>query len=174
MTGLPAMLTEFPFPTRERYGDASASDASPALALPSDCPQARAGEIVLTDGQKVALLKMRGSDWSKAVLKHLKATGFANCDRGDFIVCAERSLARLAGSYHVLTQAGRWRADQVAHELAKGMHVITYDFGSAGVAAQAKCLCGWRTFKSRHSATNFAQAIGRAGQRHLEHVGAVQ
>lgn len=171
-----AMLLEHPFPTRERYGDAAAaSGPSSALASTSDCPLARAGELVLTAGQEIALLRMRRSDWAAAVVEHLISLGRADCAIEDYRALAAAGLAVNKGSFHVLTSRGRWRADQVAIELARaeGMHVITYDFGRTGRAAKAAsacCTCGWQTFKSRAIPSYLIQTV-RAGRRHLEHVG---
>ena len=163
------LARSFPFPTRQRRGDA-ADEASPAL----DSFLPRAGEVLLTPGQKIALLKMRRSDWTKAICTKLKELRRGDCGAGDYYALARIGLAIHKGSRHVLTEQGRWRADEVAREIAKaaGLHVITYDFGGPGRPAQAMCLCGFRAFNSRHSATNFVQAIGRAGRAHLEHVGA--
>jgi hypothetical protein len=154
---------------RTRYGDATAD--SPAL----DTPITRAGEIVFTPGQKIALLKMRGSDWSKAVLRHLIAFGHIDAVGADYFALARIGLAARRGSYHVLTPQGRWRADRVAVELARksGIHVITFNLNPRyGAAANAKCTCGWSSFRTR-AVPSYALLVDKDAQHHLEHEGAL-
>jgi hypothetical protein len=135
---------------------------------------------LLTPGQKVALLKIRRSDWAKAVLKHLIAFGKADCTIDDYRVLERLHMAVNKGSFHVLTPHGRWTADIEAMKIARaeGMHVVTYDFGRGerhelgGAPATAHCTCGWRVSKSRMQ-SSYASAIGRAGVGHLRHVGAM-
>ena len=152
---------------------ARAADASPVLDATK--PAERTGEVLLTPGQKIALLKMRGSDWSKAVLSHVVAFGQGDTVGADYYALARLGLAVHKGSYHVLTPTGRRRADQVAVELARaeGMHVITYDLANRyGRAASARCTCGWGTYRTR-AVPSYALLIGQDVQRHLEHEGAL-
>lgn len=171
-----ALLARYPFPSRQRYEDGpAASGPSPAphsAVLPSKAPGA--GEE-LTHGQKVALLKARGSDWSKAVLAHLEAFGKADCGIADYRVLVAKGLAVSRGGFHTLTSHGRWRADIVASEFAKaeGMHVMTYNAGRRGPAskaASARCTCGWSSYASLNIAS-YMTPPHRHGRGHLEHVG---
>jgi hypothetical protein len=123
---------------RVRYGDGADVTAPAARSEPLP----RAGEILFTPGQKVALLTMRRSDWSNAVLAHLKAFGRDGVSGGDYRALAGLGLAVNKGSFHVLTPTGRWRADLVAMELARasGLHAVRTDlYPRYGVAAFAKC-----------------------------------
>lgn len=150
----------------------SAAVAEASVSSP-DAPLPRAGKIVLTPSQKVALLKMRRSDWSKAVVAHLVAFGMGECDGGDYRAFAAIGLAEHRGSFHVLTPQGRWRADQVAIEIARdtGMHVVTYSLTPRhGSAASAKCTCGWGAFRTRAIAS-YATTLAADVRKHLEHVG---
>lgn len=148
-------------------------DASPAPTSP--VAPSGAGEEVLTPGQQVALLKMRKSDWSKAVLKHIAALDQDRCDGADFRSCAEIGLAINKGSYHVLSNPGRWRADQLARAIAKanGMHVISTEIPkpSSGFAPQVRCTCGFQVRVSRY-VPGWENQLSRAGHGHLRHVGA--
>ena len=170
-----APMIEHPFPTRQRYEDGPAAPGtSPAPAPPLPPSPKGAGEPLLTAGQQVALLKMRGSDWSKAVVQHLKAFGRADCDGADYRALAAAGFAVNKGSFHVLTSQGRWLADRVACDIARseGLHVVTYDlFPRSRGAASAKCTCGWCTYVSRTFASYVVQ-LGSFGRHHLEHVGA--
>ena len=152
---------------RARYGDAE-NDSS-ALATPK-ASTARAGEIVLTPGQKIALLKMRGSDWSKAVLRKLKQLGKGDVSGGDFYAVARLGFATQAGSYHVLTPQGRRRADGIAMDIARaiGMHTMTYYLGGTGRhAARAQCTCGWSAFRSM-AIQSYITTLSGDAQRHLD------
>jgi hypothetical protein len=155
-----APIRYLPFPTRERYEETA----------PRPAP-----EPEFTDGQKVALLDMRRSDWSKAVLAHLRAFGKADCCGDDYRAMAARGLAVNRGSFHTLTQHGRWRADLVAIEIARaeGMHVVTYHLGRSGPAAKAasaRCLCGWSSYATRNVAS-YMTTLQRHGRGHLEFFG---
>jgi hypothetical protein len=159
------LLTKYPFPNRERYGDAAGT--SPALA---SSPLPGAGED-LSRNQKIALLKMRRSDWSKAVVSRLKIDGDVRISGADYVACRELGLAVQKGSFHVLTLRGRWQADQAAMAIAReiGIHAITYDLGRFGAAACAKCTCGWRTFRTR-AIDSFVTLLCNDARHHLEHV----
>jgi len=152
--------------------------AKPESVAPASMPAAplpKAGEIILTPGQKIALLKMRRSDWSKAVLAQLEAFGKADCAGGDYRALAQLGLAVCKGSFHVLTPAGRWRADRVAVELARDaeLHIVTYDlFPRSRGAASAKCTCGWSSFRTRAIAS-YVVLLGADAHRHLEREGAL-
>jgi hypothetical protein len=171
-----AMLLKYPPPSRERYGDAN--EDVPVASSPSSPPKAleAAGTTyalrAFTPGQAIALLTMRRSDWSKAVLAHLRAFGRDTCSGDDFRTLAKMGFAISKGSYHVLTPSGRWKADIVAMDLARaeGMHAITYDLGNLHKAAAVKCTCGHVIYKSRHL-PNWMIALSRAGRAHLESVG---
>lgn len=131
------------------------------------------GETRLTDGQRMALLQRRGSDWSKAVLEKLRERGMPDATRADFDSLVVLGMAIPAGSFHNLTSHGRWHADQVAMKIARdaGMHVITYEFGSRhGMGALSKCTCGWRTPPMSKFAKDTMGRMGRAAHQHLEHV----
>jgi hypothetical protein len=153
-----------------RYG---VTDSTLSPAAPRE-PAPRAGEILLTPSQKVALLTMRRSDWSEAVLAHLKAFGRDAVSGGDYRALARLSLAVNKGSFHVLTPPGRWRADLVAMELARenDLHVIAMEPNPRYGAAYAKCTCGWRVFRSRVNAS-YAALLARDARSHLEHEGAL-
>jgi hypothetical protein len=148
--------------------------AVPAVE-PHDDPLPQAGVVVLTPAQKVALLKMRRSDWSKAVVAHLEAFGKAEVTGGDYRALAQLGLAVNKGSFHVLTPAGRRRDDQVAMELARdnGLHAVTYDYRPRGQgAAFVRCTCGWCVFKSR-TQRSYALALHQAANAHLQREGAL-
>ena len=164
---------------RARYGDA-ADEASPALSPGPETSDlapgtTRAGEALLTPGQKIALLKMRGSDWSKAILKHLTAFGQDEISGRDYVALANLGLAINKGTFHVLSPPGRWRADRVACELARGldMHVMTLALAPKfGSAASAKCTCGWSTFRTR-AVPSYATLIAGDAHHHLQNMGAL-
>ena len=170
------LARQYPFPERSAFlGRLADPTASPALTpVPSTVqrPSRRAGEVLLTPGQKIALLKMRGSDWSKVVLRHLRAFGKDECAGGDYRALAQIGLATCKGSYHVLTAAGRWKADFYAMELARteDLHIVSYDYGGPGRAACVKCTCGHRVFKSR-AVPGWQTQLTVAAHAHLEHVG---
>jgi hypothetical protein len=150
------------------------ADRSPAPSSPCSAAAPGAGEPVLTHGQRIALLIMRRSDWSKAVLAKVKEAGLLVVTGNDFRSLVPLGLATPKGhSYHVPTPSGRWRADRIAEEIARdiGIHVISYNYGGYGRAAFWHCTCGARSYHSRH-AGDFVKAIGRGGRLHLEHVGA--
>ena len=143
---------------------------SPALGNndPPQQPQPRAGEIALTPGQKLALLVMRGSDLSKAVLAGVIEQTHAGPAGRDFYTCARLGLAINKGRFHVLTPQGRWRADQVCREVARayGLHIITYDLGGPGRAAYSTCTCGFRAFRAR-AVPSYLTLIRQDATRHL-------
>jgi len=177
MTDTVTLLQQHPFPTRVRYGDAD--QGTPPALDPLDLrasmvPEGtlRAGGHVFTEGQAVAMLKMRGSDWTKAVLKHLRAFGRENCTLEDYRALAQMGFAVNKGSRHVLTPSGGWKANIVAMHIARaeGMHALTYDLGNTHKAACVKCTCGEVFYKSRHL-PNWMIALSRAGRAHLESVG---
>lgn len=151
----------------------SISIFEPAPLPAPDKPLPKAGEVVLTPGQKIALLKMRGSDWSEAILSKLERFGQAECTGADYRALASLRLAVCKGSFHVLTPAGRWRADRVARDIAResGIHAITIEFfpRSRG-AASARCSCGWSTYRSR-AIKSYASMLSADAQHHLRHVG---
>jgi len=169
-----ALMRQHPFPSRERYD--GACGASPAPITPAPLPhQPGAGEVAFTPGQKAALLKLRHSDWTKAVLNHLVAFGQADCSIEDCRSLAALKLAINKGSFHVLTDHGRWKADRVAAELARelDMHIITISLHPRHyTAADAKCICGWRTRRT-HAVPSYAALIRRDARFHLERVSVV-
>jgi hypothetical protein len=157
------------FRPREDAAGRSPAPSPPALLAPG------AGEPLLTDGQKIALLKMRRSDWSKAILTKLKEIDQCAVTGADFRSLVPLHLAISKGSFHVLTSSGRWRADQTAREIARAnsLHVIAYDFGSYSRAAFWHCTCGERSYHSRNTPGNYAGKLVKGGRLHLEHVGAI-
>jgi hypothetical protein len=169
------LSTANPFPTRERYGDAIAAETSPVLKSTTTSlahtPDERTGEA-FTPGQKAALLKMRRSDWSKAVLAHLTAFGQADCVGADYRALAEQKLAINKGSFHVLTDHGRWEADRVASLIARelDMRVIAYSlYPRRGSAAKAVCTCGWSAFRTR-AIRSYSGLLHQDANYHLWHV----
>jgi hypothetical protein len=156
-------------PTRIRFDYISARPR----AEPVPAPAPGTSEHNLTCGQKIALLKLRGNDWSKAVLAKLEETGNATVAGDDFRSLVPLHLAINKGSFHVLTPSGRWRADRIAEEIARTLdiHVISYDYGRYGRAAFWECTCGDVGYHSRY-AGDAVLAIGRGARLHLEHVGA--
>jgi hypothetical protein len=142
--------------------DRSPAPSSPALQTPG------AGEPVLSDGQKIALLTMRKSDWASAVLAGLKATGSGAAVGSDFRSLVPLGLAINKGSLHNLTSAGRWRADQVALQMARelDMHVLTYDWTGPGRPCFVRCTCGFSIHRQQHN----KHLLGRSGANHLAFV----
>lgn len=166
----------FDCPRAEYDGTADTSPAPGQTAPHPQTPSPGAGEPRLTHGQRVALLMMRRSDWSRAVLAKLKEAGLLAVNGDNFRSLVPLGLAIAKGhSYHIPTRHGRWTADRIAREIARdiGMHVITYNYGGPGRAAFWECTCGDRGYHSRH-AGDFVLAIGRGARLHLEHVGAVE
>lgn len=160
---------------RVSHGD-RAVDRSPAPSPPAPLPSG-AGEPVLSHGQRVALLMMRRSDWSKAVLVKLREAGLLVVTGDDFRSLVPLGLAIAKGhSYHVPTSNGRWRADRIAEQIARDLdlHVIAYDYGSYGRAAFWHCTCGERSYHSRNTPGNYVGKLVKGGRLHLEHVGAVE
>lgn len=157
-----------------RSGDAagrSPAPPQPALLTPG------AGEPLLTDGQKIALLKMRRSDWSKAVLTKLKELDLCTATGDDFRSLVPMRLAISKGSYHVLTSSGRWRADRVAEQIAReaSMHIISYDFGGRyGRGAFYRCTCGASAAYRSKYIGNYMGLVAKDARHHLEHVGAIK
>ena len=126
----------------------------------------------LTSAQKIALLKMRRSDWSKAALRHLVAFHHADPSGADYRALAEMGLAVCCGSYHRLTAPGRWRADRVAVEIGReaGLHVLVKNLApSHGRAASVKCICGWSAFRTR-AIPSFCSSISRDAAYHIASV----
>lgn len=144
--------------------------SSPALGFTGP----KAGEIVLTQGQKLALLVMRQSDLSKKVLAGVIEQTKQGPSGRDFYSCANLGLAINKGRFHVLTPAGRWRADRVAEEIAREfkLHIISYFHGDRGngLAAQAKCTCGWRGMRRTLSIKSHALLISMDATTHLANV----
>ena len=151
---------------RARFGDAA--DRSPAPSSPLPPPAPGAGEPELTLGQKVALITMRKSDWASAVLAKLKEIGRAAAIGNDFRSLVPLRLATNKGSFHVLTPAGRWRADQVAMQIAReiGMHVLTYDWTEHGRPCFVRCTCGFSVHRQQRN----KHLLGRSGSNHLAFV----
>lgn len=146
---------------------------SPVLEFPpQDKAASRAGEIVLTDKQKLALLVMRGSDLSKRVLAGVIEQTRDGPHGRDFYTCARLGMAINKGRFHVLTPKGRWYADRIAHEVARqfGLHIISYDHGSVhdGRGAFAKCSCGWRGLWRSRAIASWPILIGHDAHLHLE------
>lgn len=129
----------------------------------------------LTDGQKIALLKIRKNEWSKAVLQHLEPFGKAECTGDDYRSLVPLHLAIDKGGYRVPTHHGRWVADQVAMTIARerGMHVITHVIPKKGMglAPYIRCTCGFHlrlsTYKPGHDFR-----LSHAAREHLRFVGA--
>jgi hypothetical protein len=153
---------------RARYDDAA--DRSPAPSSPCSAAGAApgAGEWVLSQGQKIALLTMRKSDWASAVLAKLKETGAGAAVGDDFRSLVPLGLAINKGSLHNLTSSGRWRADQVAMQIARdlGMHVLTYDWTKPGLACFVRCTCGFSVHRQQRN----KHLLGRSGTAHLAFV----
>jgi hypothetical protein len=145
---------------------AFSADRSPA-ANPSAVPMSAAGELVLTPGQKQALLKLRGSELCTAILDELRKRGEFVATTRDNYALEHVGLAINKGSFHVLSPVGRWRAEAVARTLATaaGLHIITYDYDRPG-AARASCNCGWSTFRTR-AIKSFVMSLGRDATEHL-------
>jgi hypothetical protein len=139
-------------------------------------PAPGTSEFNLTYVQKIALLKMRGNDLSKAVMAKLEETDSATVTGNDFRSLVPLHLAINKGSFHVLTPSGRWRADRVAEEFARSLdiHVIAYDYGGYGRGAFWHCTCGARSYHSRNTPGNYVGKLVRGGRLHLEHVGALK
>jgi hypothetical protein len=142
--------------------DRSPAPTQSALQAPA------AGELVLTQGQKIALLKMRKSDWAQAIMAKLKELGTCAVAGDDFRSLVPLRLAINKGSLHVLTSTGRWRADQVAMLIARalGVHVLTYDWTGPGRPCFVRCTCGFSIFRQqRHK-----HLLSRSGANHLAFV----
>lgn len=133
------------------------------------------GEPILEPAQKIALLRIRRSAWSEAILDRLPRFRRYHLTRETFVSLERLGLAIPKGNFHVLTAAGRWRADKIAMEWARsnGIHAITYDDGGPGRAGKATCTCGWSAFRSRHVG-NSSGLLSRDAHHHLTHVGAVK
>lgn len=160
-TRLPRSVTEL----RARFD----ADRSPAAVAPSTPVTTAAGELVLTPGQKQALLKLRGSELCTAILDELRKRGEFVATTRDHYALEHAGLAINKGSFHVLSPIGRWRADAVARTLATaaGLHIITYDYDRPG-AARASCNCGWSTFRTR-AIKSFVTSLGSDATAHLLH-----
>jgi hypothetical protein len=158
----------FDSPLGEHLADRSLAPTSAHVPAPG------ASEFNLTHGQKIALLKMRRSDWSKAVLAKLAELGNTDVAGADFRSLVPLHLAVCKGSFHVLSEHGRWRADRVAEAFAReiGMHVISYDRGGFDRAAFWRCTCGESAYRTRHVG-NYMGLLVKGGRLHLEHVGAL-
>jgi hypothetical protein len=167
---MPLVAIGSPSPSAIRHvgdeGGCSPAPSSPAIIAPG------AGEPLLTDGQKIALLKMRRSDWAKAIVSKLKQIGSCAVAGDDFLSLVPLKLAISKGSFHVLTPSGRWRADQVAIQVARalGLHVITYDWTGPGRPCFVRCTCGF----SVHRQQRHKHLLSRAGANHLAFVASRQ
>jgi hypothetical protein len=155
--------TTFPSAIRRRDDAAGRSPAPLSALLPPG-----AGEPLLTVGQKIALLKMRRSDWAKAILAKLTEIASSAVTGDDFRSLVPLNLAIAKGSLHVLTSSGRWRADQVALQIARSLdfHVITYDWTGPGRACFVRCTCGFNV----HRQQRHKHLLGRSGANHLAFV----
>ncbi len=149
---------------------ASVSDPLPSIPFNSHSPAPTLRpETPLSEPQQLALLTMRRSELSEAVLKKLHQAGTAKAQGRHFYELARLNLAE--HRYHVLTPKGRFAADRLALETARqlGMHIVTYNFGRPGSAARAYCTCGWSTFRSR-AVGNYAGMLARDAHHHRLHV----
>lgn len=127
-----------------------------------------------SDGQKVALLKMRRSDWSDAVLDHLRAFGRDDCSGEDYRALARVRLAiKNPRGFHELTISGKAVANVIAVQLARqeGLHAVTVDLHRSG-APGARCTCGWATYRTR-AIPSFLTMLYRDAAYHLQCVGAM-
>lgn len=140
--------------------------ASPVPTFPYQSP--------LTPSQELALLAMRRSELSKAVLAKLHQAGFARATRVDFGALVHMGLAIKVGTYHRLTPRGWYEADRIGRDKAKELrlHVIGYDLGGPGRAAKAFCPCGWSTFRSR-SIRSYLTSLSADAQHHLNYTATI-
>lgn len=163
-----SLLAKYPFPIAAPRVSGDADGASPVSAF-----QPRTGEVLLTPGQKQALLVMRKSETSRAVLEQLRALGQLATGGADYYALAGLGLAINKGAFHVLSPNGRWRADNIAIAYARELklHLLTFNHGGPGRAAYVRCTCGFVAYRSRHI-PSYAIGLGRDGAYHLAHVGA--
>ena len=124
----------------------------------------------LSEGQQLALLVMRRSDLSKAVLGKLVQARTPGPAGRHFYEVARLGLATHHGSFHRLTPRGFYEADRVAREMARTLelHVVTYDLGGPGRAARASCSCGWSAFRTR-AIPSYLVTLHRDAGHHLRH-----
>src|ERR1700761_7209815 len=73
-----------------------------------------AGAVLLTDGQKQALLVLRGSETALAVVAELQKRGEFAVTGGDYMALCNLGFAVNKGTRNVLARHARWKADQVA------------------------------------------------------------
>lgn len=127
-------------------------------------------ESPLSEGQQLALLVMRRSDLSKAVLGKLLLARNPGPSGRHFYEVAQLGLATRNGTFHLLTPRGRYEADRIGREMARalGLHVITYSLGGPGRAARASCACGWSAFRTRAIPSYLVMLHHDAGY-HLRH-----
>ena len=127
----------------------------------------------LSEGQQLALLAMRRSELSQAVLKQLAQAASAGPQGRHFYEAARLGLAISRGAFHLLTPRGRFEADRIGREIAlrHGMHVVSYDLGGPGRAASARCACGWSAFRTK-AISSYLVTLTRDAQHHLRHAGA--
>jgi len=138
-----------------------------AASLPSISSQSS-----LSEGQQLALLVMRRSDLSKAVLGKLVQARSPGPEGRHFYEVARVGLATHRGTFHLLTPRGRYEADRIGREMARelGLHVISYDLGGPGRAARASCACGWSAFRTR-AIPSYLVMLNRDAGHHLRHQG---
>ncbi len=124
----------------------------------------------LSEGQQLALLVMRRSDLSKAVLGRLVQARTPGPAGRHFYEVARMELAIHQGSFHQLTPRGRYEAERIAREIARALelHVVTYDLGGPGRAARASCSCCWSVFRTR-AISSYLVMLSRDADRHLRH-----
>ncbi len=133
---------------------------------PLPCPSPNSP---LSEAVQLALLAMRRSDTSKAVLANLSQAGSPGPQGRDFYAAARLGLAIKNGAFHSLTPRGWFEADRIGREIAQhlGMHVVSYDLGGPGRVARASCPCGWSAFRTR-AIPSYLIMLTRDGQHHLQ------
>ena len=128
--------------------------------------------MALSEGQQLALLTMRHSELSEAVLAKLAQAGTPRAQGRHFYELARLDLAIRSpkGSFHILSPRGRYEADRIGRAIARqiGLHVVDYDLGAPGRAASARCPCGWSSFRRAYG--NFLLSLTRDAAFHMAHV----
>lgn len=143
---------------REYFGHA-------APALESSQPLTRAGELVLTPGQKQALLVLRDNEIARAIIAALKKRGEFVAHGRDFYALGRAGLAINKGSFHVLSPLGRWKADDVVRQYVRDLklHILMHHYG---INPFVRCSCGYSRHVSARG-TDVTLTLGRAAARHL-------
>jgi len=124
----------------------------------------------LPDGQKRAILMLRGGELARAVVAHLREMSAPGVTDDDLRALVAEGRVYKRGTRHYLTPRGVYAATDIAKDYARkfGIHHVTRT-GSASQHHGLRCTCGW----SAHLRYG-GNPEGMAARATAEHLGAVK